>query len=45
VEEVPARAAEILALAARLLADGVELVVMESTSVIRGREGTVRHGG
>ena len=31
VEEVPARAAEILALAARLLADGVELVVMEST--------------
>ena len=32
VEEVPARAAEILALAARLLADGVELVVMESTS-------------
>jgi transposase len=32
VEEVPAQAAEILALAARLLADGVELVVMESTS-------------
>ena len=32
VEEVPARAAEILALAVRLLADGVELVVMESTS-------------
>ena len=32
VEEVPATAREILALAARLLADGVELVVMESTS-------------
>ena len=32
VEEVPATAAEVLALAARLLADGVELVVMESTS-------------
>jgi transposase len=32
VEEVPARARDILALAARLLADGVELVVMESTS-------------
>ena len=32
VEEVPARAAAVLALAARLLADGVELVVMESTS-------------
>jgi len=32
VEEVPARAAGILALAARLLADGVELVVMESAS-------------
>ena len=32
VEEVPARAREILALAGRLLADGVELVVMESTS-------------
>ena len=32
VEEVPARAAGILALAGRLLADGVELVVMESTS-------------
>ncbi len=31
-EEVPARAAAVLALAARLLADGVELVVMESTS-------------
>ena len=32
VEEVPATAGEVLALAARLLADGVELVVMESTS-------------
>ena len=32
VEEVPARAREILELAARLIADGVELVVMESTS-------------
>jgi len=36
VEEVPARSAGILALAGRLLADGVELVVMESTSVIWG---------
>jgi transposase len=32
VEEVPARARDILALAVRLAADGVELVVMESTS-------------
>jgi transposase len=32
LEEVPARAREILDLAARLIADGVELVVMESTS-------------
>jgi hypothetical protein len=32
VEEVPARAAAICELAGRLLADGVELVVMESTS-------------
>jgi transposase len=32
VEEVPARARDILDLAARLVADGVELVVMESTS-------------
>ena len=32
VEEVPATAREVLALAGRLLADGVELVVMESTS-------------
>ena len=32
VEEVPATAREILALAGRLIADGVELVVMESTS-------------
>jgi hypothetical protein len=32
VEEVPARAGEILELAGRLIADGVELVVMESAS-------------
>ena len=32
VEEVPARAREILDLAVRLIAGGVELVVMESTS-------------
>ena len=32
VEEVPATAREILALAGRLLADGVELAVMEATS-------------
>jgi transposase len=32
VEEVPATAREVLALGGRLLADGVELVVMESTS-------------
>ena len=32
LEEVPARARDILALAGRLLADGVELAVMESTS-------------
>jgi transposase len=32
LEEVPATAREILALAARLLADGVELAVMEATS-------------
>ena len=32
LEEVPARARDILALAGRLSADGVELVVMESTS-------------
>jgi transposase len=32
LEEVPARAREIADLAARLIADGVELVVMESTS-------------
>ena len=32
LEDVPATAKAILALAARLLADGVELVVMESTS-------------
>jgi transposase len=32
VEEVPARAREILDLAGRLISDGVELVVMESTS-------------
>jgi len=34
VEEVPAQAREILDLAGRLIADGVELVVMESTPVI-----------
>ena len=32
VEEVPATAREVLALAGRLLADGVQLVVMEATS-------------
>src|ERR1700739_3775477 len=32
VEEVPARAREILELAARLVSDGVELVVMGATS-------------
>jgi hypothetical protein len=32
VEEVPATAREVTALAGRLLADGVELAVMESTS-------------
>jgi transposase len=32
VEEVPATAGQVLALAGRLLADGVELVVMEATS-------------
>ena len=32
VEEVPATAREVLALAGRLLADGVELAVMEATS-------------
>ncbi len=32
VEEVPARAADICALAGRLAADGAELVVMEATS-------------
>jgi transposase len=32
VEEVPARAADVLDLGGRLLADGVELVIMESTS-------------
>ncbi len=35
LEEVPATAAEIVALAARLLADRVELVVMEATSDYR----------
>jgi hypothetical protein len=34
VEEVPARAADILDLGQRLLADRVELVIMESTDVI-----------
>jgi len=38
VEEVPAQAREILDLAGRLIADGVELVVMESTSVIQGAD-------
>jgi hypothetical protein len=33
-ESVPARSRDILELGARLLADGVELVVMESTPVI-----------
>jgi hypothetical protein len=33
-EEVPATARDVLDLGARLLADGVELVVMESTEVI-----------
>ena len=32
LEEVPATAREVLALAGRLLSDGVELVVMEATS-------------
>jgi len=36
VEEVPATAGEVLALAGRLIADGVELVVMESTGVTGG---------
>jgi hypothetical protein len=36
LEEIPATAREILALAGRLLADRVELVVMEATSVICG---------
>jgi len=35
VEEVPATAREVLALAGRLLADGVELAVMEATSDYR----------
>jgi hypothetical protein len=38
VETVGATAREVLALAGRLIADGVEVVVMESTSVIRGRQ-------
>jgi hypothetical protein len=33
-----------MALAGQLLADKVELVVMESTSVIWGRSRGVRHG-
>jgi hypothetical protein len=44
IEEVPAQAREIMALAGQLLADKVELVVMESTSVIWGRSRGVRHG-
>jgi hypothetical protein len=39
VEEVPATAGEVLALAGRLLADGVEVVVRESTSDYVRREG------
>ena len=42
-DSVPATAKAIIALAARLIADGVELVVMESTSVIYGRSRTVCH--
>ena len=37
VEKVGATAREVLALAGRLITDGVEFVVMESTSVIRGQ--------
>ena len=36
VEEVPATAREVLALAGRLAADGVQLVVMESTPITGG---------
>ena len=39
VEEVPATAREVLALAGRLLADRVQLVVMEATSDYVRREG------
>ena len=39
VEEIPARVGEVLALAGRLLSDGVELVAMESTSDYVRREG------
>ena len=40
VEEVAATAREVLALAGRLIADGVEVVVMESTSDYVRRDGT-----
>jgi hypothetical protein len=43
-EEVTATVTAVMALAVRLLADGVELVSMESTSVIRGNQRTVCHG-
>ena len=46
LEEVPATAREILALAGRLLADGVELVVMEATSdYVRCEGAWVQVGG
>ena len=44
IEDVPATVPEVAALAGRLLADGVQSVVMESTSVIWGRSRGVRHG-
>jgi hypothetical protein len=46
LEEVPATAREILALAGRLLADGVELVVIEATSdYVRCEGAWVQVGG
>jgi hypothetical protein len=45
VEEVPAGAREILDLAGRLIGDGVELVVMESTSDEKLRRLSRRLGG